>query len=90
MSSFGDVFRVTTYGESHGKVRTSHSHDSSLICFVLPLPASLLPCSVSVTDALQGVGAIVENVPPGLHLTEADIQTQLDRRCASRDVTLSV
>jgi chorismate synthase len=28
----------------------------------------------------QGVGCIVDGVPPGLALTEADIQTQLDRR----------
>ena len=46
MSSFGTLFRVTTFGESHGK----------------------------------GIGAIVENVPPGMALTEADIQPQLDRR----------
>lgn len=46
MSSFGKVFRVTTYGESHCK----------------------------------GVGAIVDGVPPGLQLTEADIQPQLSRR----------
>lgn len=46
MSSFGKLFRVTTYGESHCK----------------------------------GVGAIVDGVPPGMELTEADIQPQLTRR----------
>ncbi|KAI7879727.1 chorismate synthase [Lichtheimia hyalospora FSU 10163] len=46
MSSFGKLFRVTTYGESHCK----------------------------------GVGAIVDGVPPGLQLTETDIQPQLSRR----------
>ncbi|KJZ74431.1 Chorismate synthase [Hirsutella minnesotensis 3608] len=46
MSSFGNIFRVTTAGESHGK----------------------------------SVSCIVENCPPGLALTEADIQPQLNRR----------
>jgi chorismate synthase len=46
MSSFGTLFRVTTFGESHCK----------------------------------GVGAIVEGAPPGMCLTEADIQPQLTRR----------
>ncbi|ORZ10531.1 chorismate synthase [Absidia repens] len=46
MSTFGKVFRVTTFGESHCK----------------------------------GVGAIVDGVPPGLALTEGDIQPQLSRR----------
>jgi len=46
MSTFGTLFRVTTYGESH-------------------CPA---------------VGAIVDGCPPGLPLTEADIQPQLSRR----------
>lgn len=46
MSEFGRIFRICTFGESHGK----------------------------------GVGVILENVPPGLPLTESDIQTQLDRR----------
>jgi chorismate synthase len=45
-STFGTLFRVTTFGESHCK----------------------------------GVGAIVDGVPPRLHLTEADLQGQLDRR----------
>lgn len=46
MSSFGRVFRVTTYGESH----------------------------------CRSVGCIVDGVPPGMELTEADIQPQLTRR----------
>lgn len=46
MSSFGKLFRVTTYGESHCK----------------------------------GVGAIIDGVPPGMELTESDIQPQLSRR----------
>ena len=46
MSTFGTLFRVTTFGESHCK----------------------------------GVGAIVDGVPPRLHITEEDIQPQLNRR----------
>ncbi|GIZ44438.1 hypothetical protein CKM354_000763600 [Cercospora kikuchii] len=46
MSTFGDYFRVTTYGESHGK----------------------------------SVGCIVDGVPPGLELSEKDIQPQMTRR----------
>lgn len=46
MSSFGTVFRVTTYGESH----------------------------------CQSVGCIVDGCPPGLELSEKDIQPQLSRR----------
>ncbi|KKA27001.1 hypothetical protein TD95_000508 [Thielaviopsis punctulata] len=46
MSTFGSVFKVTTFGESHGKA----------------------------------VGCIIDNPPPGLSLTEADIQPQLTRR----------
>ncbi len=45
-STFGKIFRVTTFGESHCK----------------------------------GVGAVVDGCPPGLGLSEADIQPQLDRR----------
>ena len=45
-STFGRVFRVTTWGESHG-------------------PA---------------IGAVVDGVPAGLPLAEADIQKDLDRR----------
>jgi len=46
MSTFGQHFRVTTYGESH--------------CL--------------------SVGCIVDGCPPGLQLTEADIQPQMTRR----------
>ena len=46
MSSFGTLFKVTTYGESHCK----------------------------------SVGCIVDGCPPGMSLTEADIQPQLTRR----------
>ncbi|KAI8818740.1 chorismate synthase [Fimicolochytrium jonesii] len=46
MSSFGSIFRVTTFGESHCKA----------------------------------VGVIVDGVPPGLALTEEDVQIQLSRR----------
>jgi chorismate synthase len=45
-STLGTLFRVTTFGESHGK----------------------------------GVGAVVDGCPPGLSLSEKDIQPQLDRR----------
>lgn len=45
-SSFGTLYRVNTFGESHCK----------------------------------GVGAIVDGCPPGLALTEEDIQPQLSRR----------
>lgn len=45
-SSLGTLFRVSTFGESHG----------------------------------VGVGAVVDGCPAGLKLSEADIQTQLDRR----------
>ncbi len=45
-STFGTLFRATTFGESHGK----------------------------------GVGVIVDGCPPGLTLSEKDIQPQLDRR----------
>lgn len=45
-NSFGQLFRVTTFGESHG-------------------PA---------------LGAIVDGCPPGLEISEADLQGELDRR----------
>src|SRR3546814_3698188 len=45
-NSFGHLFRVTTWGESHG-------------------PA---------------IGAVVDGCPPGLALSEKDIQPWLDRR----------
>ncbi|CAK7264229.1 bifunctional chorismate synthase/riboflavin reductase [NAD(P)H] aro2 [Sporothrix epigloea] len=46
MSTFGEYFRVTTYGESH----------------------------------CRSVGCIVDGCPPGMSLTEDDIQPQMDRR----------
>ncbi len=46
MNTFGRIFSVTTFGESHG-------------------PA---------------IGGVVDGCPPGMSLTEADIQKQLDRR----------
>ncbi len=46
MNTFGKIFRLTTFGESHG-------------------PA---------------IGGIVDGCPPGLPLSERDIQQQLDRR----------
>jgi chorismate synthase len=45
-NTFGQVFRVTTWGESHGKA----------------------------------LGAVVDGCPPGLPLSESDIQRDLDRR----------
>jgi chorismate synthase len=44
--NFGQVFRITTWGESHG----------------------------------GGVGVVVDGCPAGIHLSEDDIQAQLDRR----------
>lgn len=54
-STFGDLFRVTNFGESHG-------------------PA---------------IGCVIDGCPPGLALSEADIQPELDRRRpgTSRHVT---
>jgi chorismate synthase len=45
-NTFGEAFRVTTFGESHG----------------------------------VALGAIIDGCPPGLELTEADLQLDLDRR----------
>ncbi len=45
-STFGTLFKITTFGESHCK----------------------------------GVGVIIDGIPPGMKLTESDIQPQLDRR----------
>jgi chorismate synthase len=45
-NTFGHLFRITTWGESHG----------------------------------GGVGVVVDGCPPRLHLNEADIQPDLDRR----------
>ena len=46
MNSFGRVFRVSIYGESHG----------------------------------ASVGAVIDGCPPGLELSSADLQHDLDRR----------
>lgn len=45
-NSFGTLFRITTFGESHG----------------------------------GGVGVVIDGCPPGLEISEADIQIELDRR----------
>ncbi|MEH8110954.1 chorismate synthase [Aeromonas veronii] len=45
-NSFGQLFRVTTFGESHG----------------------------------LALGAVVDGCPPGLEISEADLQADLDRR----------
>src|SRR6202166_3247203 len=45
-NTFGHLFRVTTFGESHG----------------------------------AAIGCVVDGCPPGIPLTEADIQRDLDRR----------
>jgi len=45
-NSFGQLFRITTFGESHG----------------------------------AAIGVIVDGCPPGLKLSESDIQPELDRR----------
>ncbi len=45
-NTIGQLFRVTTFGESHG----------------------------------LALGCIVDGVPPGIPLTEADLQRDLDRR----------
>ena len=45
-STFGNIFQITTWGESHG----------------------------------SGIGVVVDGCPAGLSLSEADIQTYLDRR----------
>ena len=46
MNTFGNLFRITSFGESHGKV----------------------------------VGVIIDNCPPLVEISEADIQAELDRR----------
>lgn len=45
-NSFGQLFRVTSFGESHG----------------------------------EGVGCVVDGCPPGVEITEEEIQKELDRR----------
>ncbi|HEY5713771.1 MAG TPA: chorismate synthase [Candidatus Gracilibacteria bacterium] len=46
MNTFGNFFRITTFGESHGKA----------------------------------LGVVIDNCPPGVVLSESDIQKELDRR----------
>lgn len=46
MNTFGNLFRITSFGESHGKA----------------------------------LGVIIDNCPPLMELSEADIQVELDRR----------
>lgn len=46
MNTFGHIFRITTFGETHG----------------------------------VAVGVIIDNCPPGVELSESDIQAELDRR----------
>ncbi len=45
-SSFGKIFTITTWGESHGR----------------------------------GLGVVIDGCPPGIEITEEDIQKELDRR----------
>lgn len=45
-NSFGQVFRIATFGESHG----------------------------------GGVGVVIDGCPPGIYISEEDVQIQLDRR----------
>lgn len=45
-NTFGRLFRLTTYGESHG----------------------------------PGIGGVIDGCPPGVEISEADIQEELDRR----------
>lgn len=52
-NSFGRLFRVTTFGESHG----------------------------------AAVGAVVDGCPPGLELSEAYVQAELDRRRPGKRLT---
>ncbi len=52
-NTIGSVFRVTTWGESHG----------------------------------AGLGAVVDGCPPGIALTQADIQAALDRRRPSKTIS---
>ncbi|WWO99738.1 MAG: chorismate synthase [Candidatus Dasytiphilus stammeri] len=54
-NSIGQIFRVTTFGESHGKA----------------------------------LGCIIDGVPPGISLTEEDIQYDLDRRRPGKSIYTS-
>jgi len=54
-NTFGQLFRVTTWGESHG----------------------------------GAIGAVVDGCPPGLPLSEADIQPDLDRRAPGQSALVT-
>lgn len=54
-NSFGQLFRITTFGESHG----------------------------------EAIGVIVDGCPPGLELSEKDIQPDLDRRKPGQSPVMS-
>ena len=54
-NTFGKIFRVTTYGESHG----------------------------------AALGVIIDGVPAGMPLSEADVQRELDRRRPGQSVVTS-
>ena len=54
-NTFGQLFRITTFGESHG----------------------------------GAVGVVVDGCPPGLKITEAEIQKQLDRRKPGQSAIVS-
>lgn len=56
MNSFGHLFSITTFGESHG----------------------------------DAVGVVVDGVPPGIAITEEEVQLELNRRrCARPGLRLS-
>jgi len=64
MSTFGTLFRVTTYGESHC------ASVGAIIDGCPPVSASVaVSRSILITDDHQG-----------LHLSAQDVQTQLSRR----------
>lgn len=65
MSSFGKLFRVTTY------VSSPHAWAAQLTETHAPSYGE---------SHCRSVGCIVEGVPPGLRLSEEDIQPQLTRR----------
>lgn len=54
-NTFGQLFRVTTWGESHG----------------------------------GGIGAVIDGCPPRVELSEADIQSELDRRRPGQSAIVS-
>jgi len=64
-NTFGQLFRVTTYGESHG---------TALGCIIDGCPPQL---ELSHGTAL---GCIIDGCPPQLELSAEDIQTELNRR----------